>query len=220
MSDVIVGKDVGYGQTKSWCSDGRSVRYPSLAARVGNDVMASQVKPNFIDRTRQKWLVGEQARFAGAEYPMVDSSYITDPEYMVLACHALTRLGLKKAKVVMGLPILRFEQQKDILLRQIKTWPEITGIEFDVLKVLPQPMGAVLDICYDENGQPKPELEELMSKRIVIIDCGQGTTDQVEVYHGVPHTQNHDSVQVGISDVFDRVRLFLETRKQYTPSAD
>lgn len=59
-------------------------------------------------------------------------------------------------------------------------------LEEDHISVIPQPMGTLMSICYDENGKQTPDAKKYLAANSLIFDPGFGTLDTFSIKNQYP----------------------------------
>lgn len=238
MDTMIIGIDVGYGQTKAVADNGQLVCFPSLVApaefiRFQADVGAP-VQPNGLtlyDTTDGDLFVGElaarQGRPGAVRSPR-DRDRVTDPIMTHLADAAFARLlhgvDYTRARVVTGLPVDYYrdaDQLADHLRGQHLAQTDGHSVVVDVEEVLvvPQPFGALLSILLDERGRLMADVAHLAQGRVAVLDVGMFTSDLILV-DGLEYIEaGSGSLEVGVSTALEMLRKVLldEHRISYEP---
>lgn len=194
-NQLLLGIDVGFGQLKAATVDGRELCMPSWTAQV-NDRSMSMKSTKIVNDDATMWLVGEDAhRLAKASVPTVDSLWYETDQYRVLFRYAMEYFGVTSARIVTGLPVKNIRSDhKERLMNTLRSW-KTRGMKLDVVRVVPQPVGSLFDICFDNTGKPI----DSMKGRIGIVDIGNGTIDAVEVTDGEVSWTTNTSEPRGVS---------------------
>jgi len=199
-ANTVIGLDVGYGRVKAVCADGRAVDEPALTLRVGGDDFGIAEDVRVIDDLNGRYVAGEAAQHYGrAKVPRVDSGWIDTPEYRVLAFHALEQLGYRRADVVAGLPLDLVRSHSARLKSVMHDWRKL-GVELNVLRVLPQPLGTLWDVATTVDGSFRADYA---NQRIGVIDVGSGTIDCLEISDFKPSMTMWKTLDHGISRAYD-----------------
>jgi plasmid segregation protein ParM len=196
-SKIMLGLDVGYGLTKAVGSTGQEFCFPSLIARVRH-VDPSTGAPMFQDPTGM-WLVGESAHEGTVIAPRVDSSWINDDIYRVLSLSAIDRFGVKEADLVVGLPVETFKRFHGQLPSLYQSW-KTCGYKLNVLDVVPQPVGTLFDVGFDDTNWV-----DGLKGRVGIVDIGNGTVDCIEVYNHKMNLDRRNSRPNGVHTAYQHM---------------
>lgn len=226
--EVIIGLDVGYGDTKAVCSNGRSICFPSLIApaesiRFQADVGA-QVQVNGLtlrDTEEGDLFVGEmaarQGRRGSVRSPrdrdrVADAimTHLTDAAFAML----LPGVEYARAKIVTGLPVDYF-RDADALATHLRGQHvvKIDGhrliVDVEQVKVVPQPFGGLLATLLDERGKLMADVAHLVQGRVGVLDVGMFTTDLILV-DGLEYIETGSgSLEVGVSTALEMLRTIL-----------
>ena len=175
---ITIGLDVGYGSVKACASNGQVHQFESITSRVSSIQNGEGASPSLLHDTSGAWIVGKDAITYGTpQAPRIDSSWILDDQYRVLSLHAINRFRIKEADLVLGLPVSSYHRSAPQLKDLYTSWGRL-GYQLRVLQVLPQPVGTLWDVAYDEKAQNYlPEF----GGRIGIVDIGSGTVDCIEM---------------------------------------
>ncbi|TJY57378.1 ParM/StbA family protein [Sinimarinibacterium sp. CAU 1509] len=205
---LLLGIDVGFGQLKAASVDGREICMPSWTAQV-HDRSMSLKETKVVNDRGAMWLVGEDAhRLAKASVPTVDSLWYETDEYRVLFRYALEHFGVRAARIVTGLPVKNIRSDhRERLMRTLKSWKS-DGLDIEVARIVPQPVGSLFDICFDAHGEPV----DSMDGRIGIVDIGNGTIDAVEVTDGEVSWTTNTSEPRGVSRAYEYLLSHIRNR--------
>jgi plasmid segregation protein ParM len=235
---VIIGLDVGYGDTKAVCDNGRSTCFPSLIApaesiRFKADVGAQvQVKGLTLRDTEEGDLfVGElaarQGRPGSVRSPR-DRDRVADAIMLHLTDAALAALlpdvEYTRAKITTGLPVDYYRDAEALATHLrgqhvIKVEGRRLMVDVDEVKVVPQPFGGLLSVLLDERGKLMADVAHLVQGRVGVLDVGMFTTDLILV-DGLEYIEaGSGSLEVGVSTVLEMLRKVLldDHRVSYEP---
>jgi plasmid segregation protein ParM len=221
-SDTItrVGLDVGFGDAKAAVLvDGklRTVSFPSVLGQA-QDLAAYGVGLNGAGRRRAKRLV-----YDGVEYYVGDDALqhsrtqagrqdrarIGSVEERVLALAALAQLGVERAAVVTGLPVLWFDDRR-ALARSLKgehrfTWgKQERAITISSVITAPQPFGGFYAHSLDDGGRAIMAEDE-MFRTFGFLDIGWNTTDLTAIARLRPVDRWSGGERVGVRNVIEIV---------------
>jgi plasmid segregation protein ParM len=226
--EVIIGLDVGYGDTKAVCSNGHSICFPSLIApaeaiRFQADVGA-QVQVNGLtlrDTEEGDLFVGElaarQGRRGSVRSPrdrdrVADAimTHLTDAAFAML----LPGVEYTRAKIVTGLPV-DYYRDADALSTHLRGQHvvKVDGhrliVDVEQVKVVPQPFGGLLATLLDERGKLMADVAHLVQGRVGVLDVGMFTTDLILV-DGLEYIETGSgSLEVGVSTALEMLRTIL-----------
>jgi hypothetical protein len=217
-----IGLDNGYGQVKVVCADTREEKlFPSVVTRVDRALLGKEDTYFSYSDATGRYLVGDDALLHGQPtLPSVDSSYIERPEYRVQALYAIESVlagHLKKGQqlpvdLVTGLPVEFFKAHRASLEKIVMSW-ENPRIRVNSVTVVPQPMGALMDLSGDWDGMI--EFDFRGDKRVALVDVGHGTIDAIEIVDGKV-SGNFQGRSVGVSRMYDEL---FSTLSQLKPDA-
>lgn len=214
-SRISVGIDCGFGQTKAGASNGREVCFPSLVSPFGTDSLDDQLDSHFVDIDGKNYIVGEDALNIGTPLSTdVDSQWFKKQHFRICFLHALHQLGVAKqpVRLVTGLPVDYHKDFKDNVRNLIARWNEY-GYDIDVLEVLPQPVGSVLNLGVQDDGELS---EPYLSGSIGIIDIGNGTVDCIQVSAMKIHRQHRSTEKNAISEIHKRIIAHVNQKYSVT----
>ena len=226
--EVIIGLDVGYGDTKAVCSNRHSACFPSLVApaesiRFRADVGA-QVKVNGLtlrDTEEGDLFVGEmaarQGRPGSVRSPR-DRNRVADAIMTHLADAAFSILlpdvEYARVRIVTGLPV-DYYPDADALATHlsgqhtVKVGEHRLIVDVVEVKVLPQPFGGLLAVLLDERGKLMADVEHLATGRVGVADVGMFTSDFILV-DGLEYIESGSgSLEVGVSTALEMLRKVL-----------
>ena len=168
-----------------------------------------------VNGSVSKYFVGDLAIREGrsaATFTMDREKHLHQNHDILLLTTAKLLGALSSSKIVVGLPVAYFREQKDDLVQHIERLHgevAINGsgfqrISFDKVKAYPQAAGALLTI------------DNLPTRGVVlVVDIGQKTTDFVgaEVSKGIarPVSSLCDSIEIGVHDIYDAIAAEFRT---------
>jgi plasmid segregation protein ParM len=225
---LTIGLDIGYGDTKAACENGRRACFPSLVApaeriRFRADVTVT-VPTNGVmlrDTEEGDLFVGElaarQGRPGAVRSPR-DRDRVADPIVTHLAdaafAHLLPDIEHARVKVVTGLPVDYYPDAQALAFHLTGTHPiHLEGhelvVEVEEVKVVPQPFGGLLSVLLDEGGRLMGDVAHLVKGRVGVLDVGTYTTDLILV-DGLEYIESGSgSLEVGVSTVLEMLRKVL-----------
>lgn len=214
------GLDIGYSDTKA-SIDGRQFSFPSLVGTpdkarfsLNGTVESIVIQPDGME----KRLVGEgairQSRFVDERE---DWNWIASPKYKYLAWAAyteLTQASRVNLEIVTGLPVTRFQEDKETVKRQLEgeyrivregRYTQVFSVE--VKRVIPQPFGTILSQALDDRGKIQDNI--LATGNIGIVDIGGKTTNLLSVERLAEIGRETTSLDLGAWDIVSVIREYL-----------
>jgi len=194
--DTIIGIDIGFGFTKA--TDGKNFQafksiYGEAIDFQFKESLIQSDEPDehiHIDVDGVSYFVGELAerQSSSRQFTLEQTQFISGST-RILALAAISRFVTKERqsfKLVVGLPIGHYRQYKNELFKLLRQSHEIAitdanGVRQEVLigisdvKVIPQPIGTVMDHLLDDVG--KANDMRFASEKIGVIDVGFSTSD-------------------------------------------
>lgn len=211
------GIDIGYNELKA-VTDARRVKFPSVVgtpdrARFslnGNDEFLLTVGGN-------TWQIGQSAvRQSRFIHRREDRAWITSDEYYHLFLAALTELTAAnwvELKIVTGLPVAFFENDKDVLQNRLmgehraqRDGRNAQTFKVTDVRVIPQPFGALLSEALDNRGQI---VNNQLTGQVGVIDVGGKTTNILSVDQLAEVSNETTSVNLGGWDIVRQIREHL-----------
>ena len=195
--DTIIGIDIGFGFTKA--TDGKtfhifkSIYGEAIDFQFKESLLKNDDKQNEhiqIDVDGTSYFVGELAerQSSNRQFTLEQTQFISGST-RVLALAAISHFITSERqsfKLVVGLPIGHYRQYKDELYRLLRQTHNIIitnqhGVRTEAMigisevKVIPQPIGSVMDRLLDDVG--KADDMRFASEKIGVIDIGFSTSD-------------------------------------------
>jgi len=174
-----IGLDIGFGDVKIACDDGRLFSFPSAVKYVndGLDLGAFSEDEEF-NYSGRKYLVGAQALLGAFSTQSIDFLSRYAP---LLAYKAIKEIGENVRKIGVGLPLAYFTARYSAPLKKSLESIEVNGEKktFEV-EVYPQGVGVLLDFRLSEDGS---ETEGTVAN-MMVLDIGFNTVDIVAVNNG------------------------------------
>lgn len=215
-----IGLDLGYAATKA-AIDGKEVSFPSLVGTpdrarfsVNGTAESIVIQPDGMEER----LIGEgairQSRFIDERE---DWNWITSPKYRYLAWAAYTELTAASRvslEIVTGLPVTRFQEDKETAKKQLEgeyriiregRYTQVFNVE--VKRVIPQPFGTILSQALDNQGRIQDNI--LATGNIGIVDIGGKTTNLLSVERLAEIGRETTSLDLGAWDVVSVIREYL-----------
>lgn len=223
MVKIKLSIDVGYSCVKAISENGRKVIMPSIIApfrelplyELSKNGTGYVVEIRNVNGTTSKYFVGDLAIREGrsaATFTMDRKKHLHQNHDILLLTTARLLGATNSNKIVVGLPVAYFREQKDELEQHIERLHgevSVNGnnferISFDEVKTYPQAAGALLTV------------DNLPSKgTVLVLDVGQKTTDFVgaDVSRGIarPVSSLCDSIEIGVHDIFDAIAAEFRT---------
>ena len=195
---IVVGLDIGYSNLKVAAGlrgeTPRVLLRPAGAAPIGKLGMrvlehapGRGDPPILVDVGAQQWVAGvEPSRFEGWSRSLHED-YATTPAYQALAKAGLTLSGYRHIdRVVTGLPVAQAAEPKrrDALLRTLTGRHSTAGgeIEVDEVRIVPQPVGAYVDLVW--SATDPQVLERIEDGSVLVLDAGYYSLDWALVSEG------------------------------------
>jgi len=228
--DTIIGIDIGFGFTKA--TDGKTFQ---VFKSIYGEALDSQFKESLLKNTSEQdehihidvdgtsYFVGELAerQSSNRQFTLEQTQFISSST-RIFALAAISRFVTKDResfKLVVGLPIGHYRQYKDEVRKILRQSHTITitdtqGISREVLigindvKVIPQPIGTVMDRLLDDVG--KPSDMRFASEKIGIIDVGFSTSDYTISDKARYSERGSLTTQNGISRAFEVISSKLK----------
>jgi len=228
--DTIIGIDIGFGFTKA--TDGKTFQ---VFKSIYGEALDFQFKESLLKNSSEQdehihidvdgtsYFVGELAerQSSNRQFTLEQTQFISSST-RIFALAAISRFITKDResfKIVVGLPIGHYRQYKDEvrkILRQSHTIQitDTQGISQEVLiginevKVIPQPIGTVMDRLLDDVG--KPSDMRFASEKIGIIDVGFSTSDYTISDKARYSERGSLTTQNGISRAFEVISSKLK----------
>ncbi|MDQ7004153.1 MAG: ParM/StbA family protein [Ghiorsea sp.] len=229
MTQTIIGIDIGFGFTKA--TDGKDFL---IFKSVYGEAVDLQIQEKLLGESNHdehiQIEIDDTAYFVGelAERQSSNRSFTLDQKQFissssqVLALSALSKLvhePTQSIKLVVGLPIGHYRQYKDELAEMLKKTHLFTAIDahhqridytitVTDVRVLPQPIGTVMDRLLGTLGMPKNQ--RFATDKIGIIDVGFRTTDYTISDKGRYSERGSLTTRNGISRAFVKISTKLK----------
>ncbi len=218
----IVGIDVGFGFTKAYngtnsiifkslIGDATNIQFRSL---LGDDSSASNIHITLEDKS---FFIGSYAELQSniKEFTLDQEKLIED----FVKILAITAAGLctdtsAPINVVSGLPVGYLKRDTKKFKEMIQGVHEITyhnrdgddlkkRIHIDKVHVIPQPIGSIFNLIFDEKGKIKDR--GLATQKLGVVDIGFKTTD-LSIFDHLQYIERGSStMDTGISKCFSVV---------------
>jgi len=221
--DTIIGIDIGFGFTKA--TDGKTF---TVFKSIYGEAIDFQFKESLLNNNQEddeyihidvdgiSYFVGELAerQSSNRQFTLEQTQFISSAT-KTLALAAISSFTSKERqsfKLVVGLPIGHYRQYKDEVRKILRQSHNITitdrhgaSQEFLIgisdVKVIPQPIGSVMDRLLDDVG--KPADMRFASEKIGIIDVGFSTCDYTISDKARYSERGSLTTQNGISKAFE-----------------
>jgi len=223
--DTIIGIDIGFGFTKA--TDGKNFHvFKSIYGEaIDFQFKESLLNPNApqdehlqIDVDNTSYFVGELAeRQSSNRQFTLDQTQFIASSTKIFALAAITHFmssDKQSLKLVVGLPIGHYREYKSELADMLRQSHHIVttnskGIRKDLVigitdvKVIPQPIGSVMDRLLNDAG--KAAEPRFASEKIGIIDVGFRTSDYTISDKARYSERGSLTTQNGISKAFEMI---------------
>ena len=216
----VAGVDIGFGFTKA--TDGKEfVLFKSILGEVTDIQFSLPIVKSEAGPCLHVLLDG-RSYFVGdfAEQHSTTRQFTLDQEKLLSEfCKvlALTAMGYlykdtTPVNIITGLPVGYYREFNQRLSKMLKGQHEIsfqkhdgsidvTCVNINNLRIIPQPLGSIFNLLMDENG--KITNRELAKQKIGVIDIGFRTTDFC-IFHGLQYVERGSSTtDTGISKTFN-----------------
>jgi len=228
--DTIIGIDIGFGFTK--VTDGKTFQvFKSIYGEAIDFQFKESLLKNgdeqdehiHIDIDGTSYFVGELAerQSSNRQFTLEQTQFISSST-RTFALAAISRFVTKDRqsfKIVVGLPIGHYRQYKDEVRKILRQSHNIIithadGEKQEVLigindvKVIPQPIGTVMDRLLDDVG--KASDMRFASEKIGIIDVGFSTSDYTISDKARYSERGSLTTQNGISKAFEVISSKLK----------
>ncbi len=208
-----IGLDVGFGDTKAVAyRNGKLVTalFPSvvgLAQELSSGaVLGARKRAMRIEYNGAEYFVGQDAlRHSRALVNRQDRQRIGSEQERVLALAALAQLGVTRAVIVTGLPVLWFGDRRALVksLRgehTIMINKQERMITIQAVVAVPQPFGGFYSHFLDEDGCAQADDAEMM-RAYGFLDVGWNTTDMTAISGLQPVDKWSGGAQVGVRNL-------------------
>ncbi len=218
----VVGVDIGFGFTKA--TNGReSVLFKSVLGEATDirfrlPIIKTEAGPCMhVEMDGRAYFVGDFAeQHSDTREFTLDQERLLTEFSKVLTMTAIGNLfdSYANVNVITGLPVGFYKDYNQRLMKMLKGIHEITfhngdgtseskRVNINNLKILPQPLGSILNLLMNEYG--KFTNRELAKQKIGIIDIGFRTTDCC-IFQGLQYIQRGSSTSdTGISESFSLI---------------
>lgn len=217
MSQTVIGLDVGHSAVKaSVLSGGKVSRFfiPSVvcpAIAISDEAEAKRAEAETVSISSGaggRYFFGETALTQGAgSVTGLSENWISTKEHAALLVGAYNKIKsstgfVDKPDLVMGLPTSLVSTQRDELEALVSKYlPEIGS-----LKIIPQAMGPLYGIMFDENGMPSPE--HLPTESWGVVEVGYYTSDFMMTKKG-RWAQSASDVCAGVRVAADHIKRIM-----------
>jgi len=224
MAENIIGIDIGFGFTKA--TDGRDFL---VFKSIYGEAVDFQFRENLLDTSRNdehlqieidgaSYFVGELSeRQSTSRSFTLDQSQFVSSSSKILALATLShfvRDDSQPIKLVVGLPIGHYRQYKEELAQMLNGTHAFVAVDGEGnkrslnihvadVRVLPQPLGTVMDRLLSSLGTPKNQ--RFATDKIGVIDVGFRTTDYTISDKGRYSERGSLTTKKGISVAFSKI---------------
>lgn len=218
----ILGVDFGYGYMKYF--DGKSLIKtislvaPSRKLKFFTGMSKEESLSNLdVEIDGNRYFVGDLARRQGIDpFQVLDKDKVFHETTKIMLYTFLAKLGGDDLRVVTGLPVSYYDEEKIIYLKNLLKGKHFVSFyegenkinkDFNVKDVLviPQPIGTFFDFILDKNGNPVKEID-LENFTMGVIDIGFGTTDFAVVRNLEYIDKSSRSISIGVKDLLELLR--------------
>ena len=216
MSEINrIGIDVGFGAVKAFCLNGQaqsSVTFPSVlgqAQELGTITLGlggRRARATRLVYDGVEYYTGEEAiEYSRTQASRQDRLRIGSTEERVLMLAALARLNVSEAFIVTGLPVLWFEDNRQVRRswqsEHCFTWGKAErAIKIHKVLVRPQPWGGFYSWALGNDGRAIIGEEEML-RSYALLDVGWNTTDLNAIVGLKPAPRWSGGEQIGMRQV-------------------
>ena len=215
----IVGIDVGFGFTKAYngknsiifkslIGDAIDIQYRSF---LGGDSSTSNIHITLEDKS---YFLGSYAELQSSihEYTLDQEKLLADfVKILAVTAAGICSDSSAPINVVSGLPVRYLKKSSKKLKEMIKGVHEITfhnkdghditkRINIDKIHVIPQPIGSIFNLLFDDQGKIKNR--EIKEQKLGVVDIGFRTTDFSIFDHLQYIERGSSTIDIGISRCF------------------
>ncbi len=215
----IVGIDVGFGFTKAYngknsaifkslIGDATDIQFRSL---LGDDSSTSHLHITLEDKS---YFLGSYAEMQSniREFTLDQDKLIEDfVRILAIAAAGICTDSVAPINVVSGLPVGYLKRDSKRLKEMIRGSHEITyhnsdgndvtkKITIDKIHIIPQPIGSIFNLIFDDNGKIKDR--GLATQKLGVVDIGFKTTDFSIFDHLQYIERGSSTMDTGISKCF------------------
>jgi len=229
MADNVIGIDIGFGFTKA--TDGndflifKSIYGEAVELQFNENLLGNSTDNQHLQiiLNGTSYFIGEFAeRQSSTRSFTLDQTQFVSDSSLIFALATLSKL-VKDPKqpvhLVVGLPLGHYRQYKEELSNILKGKHTFTTVDSQEKKtdmsvtiadvrVLPQPIGTVMDRLLDNTGVP--EHRRFATDNIGIIDVGFCTTDYTISDKGRYSERGSLTTRNGISEAFSKISAKLQ----------
>ncbi|WP_268626987.1 ParM/StbA family protein [Paenibacillus alvei] len=237
----IVGADLGNDSTKPVFSAQQQFRLKNAVSRrmmteIRKNLSLDSEQPDILDdldviidseKIKGRFFVGNLAAKVGEDIVKpgtrkVQNDSIIVPLITMLALNTDEGKKEEQFKVVCGLPIKEFSDDKDIFRNKIMGSYKVeflsgrikgrkVTIHIEDVAVLPEGVPVVMNRMLDDSAT-KFRDESLRSGQVGVIDIGAFTTDMPVIVNGKPDSDASDGLDEGIAIYLDRIVDYVNDR--------
>jgi plasmid segregation protein ParM len=234
MSNVLVGLDIGFGNTKVAHQIGDPG--PVNLHRFASGACPLDVLPVELDGSRnlyggrrvlvngEDWVAGVDSHYMSGYTRPLNDDYTHTTDWLALAHAAFVHIGQRRIScLVAGLPVSDFYTagRRESVIERLqavhRVGPEAT-VEVQQVVVVPQPLGAYgAWIAQHETARGRPVDRDAM---VLVIDPGHYSVDWVLMQgKSIRRQSSHSSMLAG-SELLRRVSVLLKERCRHPVSID
>jgi PRTRC genetic system protein D len=208
---MTVAIDVGYGRTKIVTANKRDM-FDSHLVRYKSSSLDFMKKTDKVEVDNFRYYVGENALAEGSPISLIGDHFHGSKEWKALLAYALYGIreqGSHVEKLVLGLPLSQYNEQRKQQLRAVKDFRfSVNGEDyqftFDKIFILPQGAGAILEYITQEDGT-------------AIVDIGYYTLDLAAFREGEFSVEQSASINYGIQKLYHSIAKELNRRWNISP---
>jgi plasmid segregation protein ParM len=231
----VVGIDIGFGFTKA--TNGKDVL---LFKSVFGEAVEVQFMDNILDHTEKyehlhiefdgnAFFVGELAEYqSNVRFFTMDQDQFVSRFVKILSLAALSHLlpNSVPIRLVTGLPVAYYRQQKDVITKMLRGEHKVTCvgednrrqeilIDINQVLVVPQPFGSLLNLLFDSDK--KSGNKRFMQEKVGIIDIGFRTSDYTIANRSKYMERGSRTTDCGISHAFATIAKKLQEKTGVNP---
>jgi hypothetical protein len=225
MIKNVVGIDVGYGLTKAYNGNKKTVVFKSVIGQPEqitfklDDIFNHQHKKNnngTINIDGSSYFVGENAILQSRLNWSIRDRNRSYSDIKILTLAAMSQLGISgNVSVMTGLPV-KWYNQKEQLSNNLLGNYTVNGQTINITdcKVIVQPIGSYFSILFGNNGTI--QRPEFIHKKIGVIDIGMYTTDII-IMNGANFIEGgSDSTTIAMAKLYELTINAIEKKHDLT----
>lgn len=234
MSTVLVGLDIGFGNTKiaHQIGDPGQVKLH----RFASGACPLDVLPVTLDGSRnlcggrrvsvngEDWVAGIDSHYMSGYTRPLSDDYTRTTDWLALAHAAFVHIGQRRIScLVAGLPVSDFytSGRRESVVERLQAVHRVGSdatVEVQEVVVVPQPLGAYgAWVAQHEASRERPVDRDAM---VLVIDPGHYSVDWVLMQGSSIRKQSSKSSTLAGSELLRRVSVLLKDRHRQTVSID